>query len=42
LRSELNLAIWKAFQTANIEIPFPQRDVRLVGRWPSAENAAKA
>lgn len=41
LRSELNLAIWKAFQTANIEIPFPQRDVRLVGRWPSAENAAK-
>lgn len=31
LRSDLNLAIWKAFRAEGIEIPFPQRDVRIVG-----------
>jgi small-conductance mechanosensitive channel len=30
LRSELNLDIWKAFQANRIDIPFPQRDVRIV------------
>ncbi|MEO8040013.1 MAG: mechanosensitive ion channel domain-containing protein [Betaproteobacteria bacterium] len=30
LRSELNLRIFEAFQAAGIEIPFPQRDVRIV------------
>jgi small-conductance mechanosensitive channel len=30
LRSELNLEIWKAFQAHGIEIPFPQREVRIV------------
>jgi small-conductance mechanosensitive channel len=30
LRSELNLELWKAFQANRIEIPFPQRDVRIV------------
>ena len=30
LRSELNLEIWKAFQANRIEIPFPQREVRIV------------
>lgn len=30
LRSDLNLAIWQAFQRAGIEIPYPQREVRIV------------
>ena len=29
-RSELNIAIWRAFQEAGIEIPYPQREVRLL------------
>lgn len=31
LRSELNLKIWKAFQAHHIEIPFPQREMRVIG-----------
>ena len=31
LRSDLNLAIWKAFQQNGIGVPFPQREVRIVG-----------
>ena len=31
LRSDINLAIWRAFQVANIQIPFPQREVRIIG-----------
>ena len=30
LRSELNLEIWRAFQANRIDIPFPQREVRIV------------
>lgn len=30
VRSDVNLAIWKAFKANNITIPFPQRDVRVV------------
>jgi small-conductance mechanosensitive channel len=30
LRSDINLTIWREFQRAGIEIPFPQREVRLV------------
>jgi small-conductance mechanosensitive channel len=30
IRSELNLAIWRAFQEAGIEIPYPQREVRVL------------
>jgi small-conductance mechanosensitive channel len=30
LRSELNLAIWREFQRAGIEIPCPQREVHIV------------
>ena len=30
LRSDLNLAIWRAFQEAGIEIPYPQREVRVL------------
>jgi len=31
LRSELFTGIWRAFREQNIEIPFPQREVRIVG-----------
>jgi small-conductance mechanosensitive channel len=31
LRSDLNLALWKAFQQHGIGVPFPQREVRIVG-----------
>jgi small-conductance mechanosensitive channel len=30
IRSELNLAIWRAFQEAGIGIPYPQREVRVL------------
>lgn len=29
VRSDINLAIWDAFQAHNIEIPFPQRDINV-------------
>jgi small-conductance mechanosensitive channel len=31
LKSALNVGIWKAFQANGIKIPFPQREVRLLG-----------
>jgi len=31
IRSEINLAIWRAFKAAGITIPYPQRDVHLRG-----------
>ncbi len=31
IRSDINLAIWAGFQAAGIEIPYPQREVRLLG-----------
>lgn len=31
IRSDINLAIWREFQAAGIEIPYPQREVRLLG-----------
>lgn len=36
VRSEVNLAIWRSFRENGIEIPFPQREVRLVGSAPPA------
>jgi small-conductance mechanosensitive channel len=30
IKSDIHLAIWKAFREAGIEIPFPQREVRLL------------
>jgi len=31
LRSEINLAIWRDFKQAGIAIPFPQREIRILG-----------
>jgi small-conductance mechanosensitive channel len=31
LKSDINLEIWRQFQAAGIEIPYPQRDVRIIG-----------
>ena len=34
LKSDLFLTIWKAFQAAGIEIPYPQREVRMLNGGP--------
>ena len=34
LRSDLYAAIWHAFREHGIEVPFPQREVRVVGAFP--------
>lgn len=34
VRSAVNLAIWRAFREHGVEIPFPQREVRLLGNPP--------
>ena len=36
VRSAINLAIWRAFREHAIEIPFPQREVRLISASPPA------
>jgi small-conductance mechanosensitive channel len=36
VRSAINLMIWRSFREHGIEIPFPQREVRLLGGMPSA------
>jgi small-conductance mechanosensitive channel len=36
VRSEINLAIWRTFRQNGIDIPFPQREVRLIGGTPPA------
>lgn len=35
VRSDISLVIWKAFREHGIEIPFPQREVRLLGTIPT-------
>jgi len=40
VRSTVNLAIWRLFRAHGIEIPSPQRDVRLVGNLPKPEGGA--
>lgn len=34
LRSDINMAIWRGFQTAGIAIPYPQRELRILGADP--------
>ena len=36
VRSEISVAIWQAFRERGIEIPYPQREVRLIGPAPAA------
>ena len=43
VRSDINLAIWRAFRANAIEIPFPQCEVRLIGgALPSIEESRSA
>ncbi len=36
VRSDVNLRIWRLFKAAGIVIPFPQRDLHLIGPVPNA------
>lgn len=36
VKSEINLAIWRAFKANDITMPFPQRDLHLKSGWPPA------
>ncbi|UTH73375.1 mechanosensitive ion channel family protein [Chromobacterium sp. IIBBL 290-4] len=37
LKSDINLAIWRLFKQHNIDIPYPQREVRIVGNLPAQQ-----
>ena len=39
--SAIHLAIWRSFREHGIQIPFPQREVRLLGDLPAAASAAQ-
>ncbi|HEX9452198.1 MAG TPA: mechanosensitive ion channel domain-containing protein [Burkholderiales bacterium] len=41
LNSDLNLALYKTFGANNIEIPYPQRDIRMVGELNCGDMAQK-
>jgi small-conductance mechanosensitive channel len=41
LNSDLNVALYKSFNANNIEVPFPQRDIRIVGGLNSGDLAPK-
>jgi small-conductance mechanosensitive channel len=40
LRSDLFLSIWQAFEENGIQIPYPQREVRILGEAPGAPKSA--
>ena len=40
IRGNVYLALWDAFQANNISIPFPQREVRMLGDTPPQTMAA--
>ena len=39
--SAIHLAIWRSFREHGIQIPFPQREVRLLGDLPAAASATQ-
>ncbi|MFN7087395.1 MAG: mechanosensitive ion channel family protein [Burkholderiales bacterium] len=39
LRSEIYLEIWREFKRHGIEIPYPQREIRLLGATPSSQDS---
>jgi small-conductance mechanosensitive channel len=41
VRSDVFLAIWRLFREHQVEIPFPQREVRLLGEVPTSPQAAE-
>jgi small-conductance mechanosensitive channel len=42
VRSDVNVAIWRAFKAHGIVMPFPQREVRLLGEMTATTAAARA
>ncbi len=42
VRSEVNLRIWRLFKAAGIVIPFPQRDLHLIGPVPKVLQEGEA
>ncbi|MBI4740100.1 MAG: mechanosensitive ion channel [Betaproteobacteria bacterium] len=40
VRSDINLAIWRLFREHGVEIPFPQREIRLLGEPSRADDVA--
>ncbi|MGH8851425.1 MAG: mechanosensitive ion channel family protein [Casimicrobiaceae bacterium] len=42
LKTALNVAIWKAFRDHDIKIPYPQREVRIIGGAPTDKPDAPA
>jgi small-conductance mechanosensitive channel len=36
VKSDINLAIWRAFKANHITMPFPQRDLHIKSGWPPA------
>ena len=37
IRSDINLAIWRAFKHNKITIPYPQRDLHIKSGWPATQ-----
>ena len=42
IRGNVYLALWDTFQENDISIPFPQREVRMLGDQPGLEEAASS
>ncbi len=42
LRSSINRRLWKSFQAAGIKIPYPQRELRILGSQDATDPATPA